>query len=96
MEQMKHQGGVAPSAEDTAKLNEFVTWLTDHGFTGVILVRKGDVGVSWVHEEDAKSIRHLLIKSIESIFMEDEKAAMDLVKGMVGAIAQMNYLGSQL
>ena len=46
MEEMKHLDGFAPSAEDTAKLNEFVTWLVEHGFQGIVMIHKGDIGVS--------------------------------------------------
>ena len=40
MEEMKHLDGFAPSAEDTAKLNEFVTWLVEHGFQGIVMIHK--------------------------------------------------------
>ncbi len=89
MEKMKHQDGVTPSAEDTAKLNEIVTWLVDHGFKGVLLVHKEDVGVSWVHEKDADAFRHLLINSLGHILEESEEAATAFLKGMVLAVKQI-------
>lgn len=64
---MKHMDGYAPSAEDTKKLNEIVTWLVDNGYSGIMLVHKGDIGVSWVSEPDADSVRHTLINSIGHI-----------------------------
>lgn len=89
MEQMKHQDGVAPSAEDTAKLNEIVTWLNDHGYQGMLLVHKGDVGVSWYHEKNADETRHTFINALSHIILESKKAAKDLMLGMVLAVRQI-------
>ena len=89
MEKMKHQDGVAPSAEDTAKLNEFVTWLNDHGYQGMLLVHKGDVGVSWYHEKNADSTRHTFINSLGHILDEDKSAAIALYEGMQLAVEQI-------
>lgn len=89
MEKMKHLDGYAPSAEDTAKLNEFVTWLVEHGYTGLVLVHKGDVGVSWLHEESADDIRHTLINSMGHIYDADESAGLDLAKGITLAAKQL-------
>lgn len=83
MEKMKHQDGYAPSAEDTAKLNEIVTWLVDHGYGGIMLVHKGAVGVSWVSEPDAEAVRHTLINSIGHILEESRDVAADLASGIL-------------
>lgn len=90
MEEMKHIDGVAPSAEDTAKLNEFVSWLVEHGFNGLVLIHKGGVGVSWLHEESADSIRHTLINSLGHIYDADENAGIDLAKGIAMAAKQLS------
>lgn len=90
MEEMKHLDGFAPSAEDTAKLNEFVTWLVEHGFKGIVMIHKGDIGVSWLHhEKGADEIRHTLINSLGHIYDADEKAGIDLAKGIVLAANQI-------
>ena len=90
MEQMKHQNGFAPSAEDTAKLNEIVTWLTDHGYRGIMLVHKGDIGVSWVKEKKGPdAIRHDLINSLGHILDEDEAVATDFARGIILAAEQL-------
>lgn len=96
MEKMKHQDGYAPSAEDTAKLNEIVTWLVDHGYNGIMLVHKGDVGVSWVSEPDAEAVRHTLIKSIGHILEESRDVATGLAKGVLLAAQQMENLRTPL
>lgn len=89
MEQMKHQDGVAPAAEDTVKLNEIITWLNDHGYRGMLLVHKGDVGISWYHEKNADDTRHTFINALGHIFVENRKAAEDLMLGMVLAVKQI-------
>lgn len=38
--EMKHQDGYAPSAEDTEKLNEIMTWLDNNGYKGIVLIHK--------------------------------------------------------
>lgn len=87
---MKHQDGFSPSAEEVAKLEEFITWLVDNGFHGIMLINKGDIGVSWVNEEDANKIRHDFINGIGHIYKESSDAAVALVTGMTMAIAQIN------
>ena len=89
MEEMKHMDGYAPSAEDTKKLNEIVTWLVDNGYSGIMLVHKGDIGVSWVSEPDADSVRHTLINSIGHILDESTEAAVNLMGGMSMAVDQI-------
>lgn len=91
MEQMKHQDGFAPSAEDTAKLNEIVTWLTEHGYKGMMLIHNKDgVGISWVREDSgADAIRNDLINALGHIYDEDANAATDLAKGIILAAAQL-------
>lgn len=89
MEEMKHMDGYAPSAEDTKKLNEIVTWLVDNGYSGIMLVHKGDIGVSWVSEPDADSVRHTLINSIGHILDESTEAAVNLIGGMSMAVDQI-------
>ena len=89
MTKMKHQDGFAPSAEDTAKLNEIVGWLEDHGFHGIVLIHKDDIGVSWVNEEGADEIRHNLINSLGHICNENVEVAMEFLKGMVLAVNQI-------
>ena len=89
MEEMKHMDGYAPSAEDTKKLNEIVTWLVDNGYSGIMLVHKGDIGVSWVSEPDADSVRHTLINSIGHILDESTDAAVNLMGGMSMAVDQI-------
>ncbi len=83
METMKHLDGHAPSAGDTVKLNEIVTWLVDHGYSGMMLVHKGDVGVSWLSEPDPAAVRHLLINSVGHILNESRDAATDLIQGIL-------------
>lgn len=92
MGKMKHQDGYAPSAEDTAKLNEIITWLVDHGYGGIMLVHKGAVGVSWVSEPDAEAVRHLLSNSVGHIAEESEGVAVDLVKGIIAFADQIRML----
>lgn len=86
---MKHMDGYAPSAEDTKKLNEIVTWLVDNGYGGIMLVHKGDIGVSWVSEPDADSVRHTLINSIGHILDESTDAAVNLIGGMSMVVDQI-------
>lgn len=96
MEKMKHQDGYAPSAEDTAKLNEIVTWLVDHGYEGLVLIHKGDVGISWCRESSADDIRHVLINSIAHIADESFEIAADLAKGVLLAAQPMKNLRTPL
>lgn len=83
MEKMKHQDGYALSAEDTDKINGMMTWLVDHGYNGIMLVHKGDVGVSWMSEPDEEAVRHLLMNSISHIAKESKEAARILLRGMM-------------
>ena len=89
MEKMKHQDGYAPSEEDTKKLNEMATWLVEHGYQGIMLVHKGDIGVSWVNEKSGDSMRHTFVNSLSHIVEESSKAAKILINGMLGAIKQI-------
>ena len=89
MEEMKHNDGVAPSSEDTTKLNEIVTWLTDHEFRGMMLVHKDGVGVSWCNERSADDIRHTFINSLGHIVSEKPEIAADMVQGMDMALQQI-------
>lgn len=86
---MKHQDGFSPSAEEVAKLEEFITWLVDNGFHGIMLINKGDIGVSWVNENDANQIRHDFINAIGHIYNESSDAAVALVNGMAMALNQI-------
>lgn len=87
--EMKHQDGYAPSAEDTAKLNEIMTWLDDNGYKGIVLIHKGDIGVSWMNETDAESIRHDFINALGHIADDSEDLAVALVRGMSMAVGQI-------
>lgn len=89
MEKMKHQDGFAPSVEDTSKLNKIVTWLTDHGFHGILLIHKDNVGVSWMNEESADKIRHDFINALGHIAKESPDSAVALVRGMAMALNQI-------
>ena len=89
MEKMKHIGGYAPSKEDTAKLNEIVTWLTEHGYQGFVMIHKGNVGISWLNEGSADDIRHTLINSLGHILDADKEAGIDLAKGITMASEQI-------
>ena len=86
---MKNQGGVAPSEDEAKKLEEFVTWLEENGYNGILLVHKGDVGVSWVNEGDAEEIRHTLLNSLGHIFDENESVAVEFAKGIGLAAGQL-------
>lgn len=81
--------GYAPSAEDTAKLNEYVTWLSEHGYKGLILIHKDDIGVSWCCELSADDIRHDLINAIGHIADEPVEMAAGLAKGVLLAAQQI-------
>ena len=88
--EMKHQDGFAPSAEETAKLNEMATWLEDNGYQGIVLIHKGDIGASWVQDDNgAEGLRKTIVNSLSHIFDESKEAAMDLLKGMIMAISQI-------
>lgn len=80
--EMKHQDGYKPSSEETAKLNEIMSWLVNNGYHGIVIIYKGDTAVSWLHAEDAEEIRHALINSASHIFRESPSAGMDFAKGV--------------
>ena len=86
---MKNQGGVAPSEDDAKKLEEFVTWLEENGYNGILLIHKADVGVSWVSEDNAEEFRHTLINSLGHIFDENESVAVEFAKGIGLAAGQL-------
>lgn len=90
MEKMKSQGGVSPSAEESAKLEEFVTWLVEQGYDGVLLIHKGDVGVSWMHERSKESFQHMLLNSASHIFAESEEAGMTFAEGILLAATSLS------
>lgn len=87
--EMKHQDGYKPSAEETAKLNEFMSWLVDNGYGGIVIIRKGDVAVSWLHAENAEEIKHALLNSASHIFKESAEAGMDFAKGICLAAKEL-------
>lgn len=89
MEKMKHQDGFKLSEEETAKIEEFVSWFVDNGFHGIMLIHKGDVGVSFINEKDADEIRHDFINALGHICNESPDSAVALMKGMEMAIDQI-------
>lgn len=89
MDQIKHQDGKRLSAEDTAKLNEISTWLSDHGYHGFMFINNGDVGVTWLDEKSSDAIRHDIISAVSHLALESEEAAVMFVLGMVMAIKQL-------
>ena len=80
--EMKHQDGYKPSAEETAKLNEFMSWLVDNGYDGIVIIRKGDA-------ENAEEIKHALLNSASHIFQESAEAGMDFAKGICLAAKEL-------
>lgn len=89
MAKMKHQDGYAPSAEETKKLNEIVSWLEDNGFHGMMMIHKGEIAVSWAHVENAEEVRHIIVNSISHIVEEGEDAALAIALGMMKALKQI-------
>ena len=89
MEKMKHIDGYGPSTEDTEKLNEIVTWLTDHGYRGMMLVHKDSIGVSWCNEQSADDVRHTFINSLGYIMNEKPNIATNMALGMQMALRQI-------
>lgn len=89
MAKMKHQDGYAPSAEETKKLNEIVSWLEDNGYRGIMMIHKGEIAVSWANVEDAEEVRHSIINSLGHIVDESEEAAVAIAHGMMQAIKQI-------
>lgn len=88
--EMKHQDGYTPSAEDTAKLNEFITWLAERGYEGIVMIHKGEIGVSWLHEGSADDVRHTLINSMGHIYDADPNAGIDMARGIIAAARQLS------
>jgi len=87
--EMKHQDGHKPSAEETAKLNEFVSWLVDNGYHGIVIIHKGDAAISWLCAENADEIRHALLNSVSHNYQESEKAALDFAGGICMAAKRL-------
>ena len=86
---MKHQDGYAPSAEETKKLNEIVSWLEDNGYHGIMMIHKGEIAVSWANAEDAEEVRHSIINSINHIAEESEDTAVAIALGMIEVVKQI-------
>lgn len=87
MAKMEHQDGYAPSTEDTEKLNEITTWLEDHGFRGIMLLHKDDIGVSWVKEKGGpETFCHDFINALGHISQDSPELAAALVNGMAMAL----------
>lgn len=89
MAKMKHMDGYGPSAEDTKKLNEIVTWLTDHGYHGMMLVHKDGIGVSFCNEQSAADVRHTIINSLGHIVDDKPDIATNMMLGMRMALKQI-------
>lgn len=89
MAKMKHQDGYAPSAEDTKKLNEIVSWLEANGYHGMMMIHKGEIAVSWANVKDAEEVRHSIVNSLGHIVEESEKAAVAIAHGMMKALKQI-------
>ena len=89
MAKMKHQDGYAPSAEETKKLNEIVSWLEDNGYRGIMMIHKGEIAVAWANVEDAEEVRHSIINSLGHIVEESEEAAVAIAHGMMKAVKQI-------
>lgn len=87
--EMQHLDAHKPSVEETAKINEFVSYLVSHGYEGLVLIHKADIGVSWLREENADSIRHLLINSVGHIYDAQPNTAVDMAKGIIMAADQL-------
>lgn len=89
MAEMKHQDGYAPSAEETKKLNEIISWLEDNGYNGIMLIHKGEVGISWANVKDAEEVRHSIVNSLGHIVEENQETAISIIRGMAAAISQI-------
>ena len=89
MANMKHQDGYAPSAEETKKLNEIVSWLEDNGYHGIMMIHKGEIAVSWANVKDVEDVRHTIINSLNHIFEDSEETAVVIVHGMIMAVKQI-------
>lgn len=86
MAKMKHQDGYAPSAEETKKLNEIVSWLEDNGYHGMMMIHKGEIAVSWANVKDAEEVRHSIVNSISHIVEESKDTAVAIAHGMIMAL----------
>lgn len=89
MAKMKHQDGYGPSAEETKKLNEIVSWIEDNGFHGMMMIHKGEIAVSWANVEGAEEVRHSIVNSISHIVEESEDTAVAIALGMMEAVKQI-------
>lgn len=89
MTKMKHLDGYAPSAEETKKLNEIVSWLEDNGYHGMMMIHKGEIAVSWAKVEDAEEVRHSIVNSLGHIVVESEDTAVVIAHGMMKAVKQI-------
>lgn len=89
MAKMKHQDGYAPSAEETKKLNEIVSWLEDNGYHGMMIIHKGEIAVSWASVEDAEEVRHSIVNSLGHIVDESQETAVAIAHGMMKAVKQI-------
>ena len=89
MANMKHQDGCAPSAEETKKLNEIVSWLEDNGYHGMMMIHKGEIAVSWANVEDSEEVRHSIVNSLGHIVEESEDTAVAIAHGMMKALKQI-------
>lgn len=89
MAEMTVQDGYQPSEEEKNKINEFVTYLEEHGYEGIMMISKEEVGVSWAKIKNDESVRHLLINSISHIASDDEDAAVELARGIILAAKRL-------
>ena len=89
MAEMKAQDGYQPSEEEKKKINEFATYLQEQGYDGFLMVKKGDVGVSWANIKDADEARHIIINSLCHIMKESEDAATEIAGGIILASNQI-------
>ena len=89
MAKMKALDGYQPSEEDEKKINDFVTYLEEHGYKGIMIISKEGVGVSWAKIKNDESVCHLLINSISHIASDNEGAAVELAGGIILAAKQL-------
>jgi len=93
---MKHLGGFAPSEDETGMIEEFVTWMEEHGYHGFLLINKCGVGVSWANEPSAEDFRNTIINSIAHIFDDNEIVATEFARGVVLAAKKLTGGGQNL
>jgi hypothetical protein len=89
MAKMKHQDGYAPSAEETKKLNEIISWLEDNGYHGMMMIHKGEIAVSWAYVASAEEVRHSIVNFLGHIVEESEDTAVAIAHGMMKAVKQI-------